>query len=279
LFSYLPEKFRFTIRLGQFISHNIVKPHKRVGDPLPPQELNKLNREELALNAYRDMPADLLVGEYNKELLLREMAIYIDKRIPQSYVKWKYRDHEKGPSGTAANAKKHGLIYHFDDDGNYFHEDILAERLGSLRFSKDPIVKGFEADMRKSTEKVITTKKQIKKETEISTETAKQIGDSNYTQLTSYLKDKNVHVDRVLFKAILFAMNGMTTYYQTKQSAIKKASERFDVTQASVKKHIDAMGILSERASQNGKTNKQYSGKEAIINHVFQRRLEREENE
>ncbi|CAG9615137.1 hypothetical protein BACCIP111899_04373 [Bacillus rhizoplanae] len=79
------------------------------------------------------------------------------------------------------------------------------------------------------------------------------------------------------FRAILFAVNGMTIYMQTKLEAIRKASKYCNVTQKSIKEHIDKMGVVSERAlktkSSYGKT---MARAEAISINQLEKRLARE---
>jgi len=283
LFTYLPEKKRFTIRLGQFISHSIVKPNSRLGykDHLQsPSALNTMNRYELAQSAYEDMPSDLLVGEYSKEQLLHELAVYIDRRIPQSYVKWKEREHDKGPAGMKVKAEDYGFIYHFDKEGNPLSEISVKTSIKQAKKQGEDTLQQFTQDMEEVKNKRTSSSQRGRQSVKASTDEKEVISpliESNYTRLNTYLQENNLFVERDVYKAVLFAMNGMTTYHQTKASAIKKASQQHSVTQKSIKEHIDAMGIISERASQSGYKPKEVSGKEASLQQAFKRRLEREE--
>lgn len=283
VFTYLPEKKRFTIRLGQYISHSIVKPNSRlgsIGDLQPPTTLNALNRYELAQSAYDDMPSNLLVGEYSKEQLLHELAVYIDKRIPQSYVKWKEREHDKGPAGMKVKAEDYGFVYHFDKDGNALPESSVQTLIKKVKDEHEKTLIQFTEDMKTSKRNSVAnvdTEKRTDASLKTTQPTTAKLADSNYDRLNAYLQENDLSLDKDLYKAILFAMNGMSNYYQTKTAAIKKASNQHGVTQKAIKEHIDAMGIISERASQNGYTPKEVSGKEATLQYAFNRRLEREE--
>ena len=88
----------------------------------------------------------------------------------------------------------------------------------------------------------------MKIETEVTKSTDEQVKDANFAQLTQYLRKNRVVVEKKVFRAILFAVNGMTIYMQTKSEAIRMASKYCNVTQKSIKEHIDRMGIVSERA-------------------------------
>ncbi len=75
--------------------------------------------------------------------------------------------------------------------------------------------------------------------------------DDNYRRLVSHLRSEDLHIGRNHFKAVLHAMNGMTLYNQTKQEAIKASSQKYGVTQVSVKKMIDQMHFQSKRGIEN----------------------------
>ncbi|WP_341285073.1 hypothetical protein [Priestia megaterium] len=118
MFDYLTKKLKFTIKLGKFISHNIVfiKDSNHVKTARTVEELNSLDRLELAKKALAKMPEDYLTGTYNETDFLNEIALYIDKRIPQSYEKWATRDHSKSPTKIKVSDSKYGLIYHFKEN-------------------------------------------------------------------------------------------------------------------------------------------------------------------
>ncbi|WP_242300040.1 hypothetical protein [Bacillus cereus group sp. BfR-BA-01448] len=137
----------------------------------------------------------------------------------------------------------------------------------------------------KKKNKAVSTKKQTLKstkiegkiETEVTKSTDEQVKDANFVQLTQYLRKNGVVVEKQVFRAILFAVNGMTIYMQTKSGAIRTASKYCNVTQKSIKEHIDRMGIVSERAlkikSNFGKTT---AKAEAISINLLEKRLARE---
>lgn len=81
----------------------------------------------------------------------------------------------------------------------------------------------------------------------------KKVKDRNYAQLIKYLRENEIVTKKNEFRAILFAMNGMTIYFETKAQAIKRSSDNFEVTQKFIKEHLDEMGIQSERLMENKK--------------------------
>lgn len=74
--------------------------------------------------------------------------------------------------------------------------------------------------------------------------------EDNIQLLNDYLRKNNLSLNKKECRAILFAINGMTIYYQTKPQAIDKASQTFHVTKKFIKKHLDELGIVSQRAIQ-----------------------------
>ncbi|MEX3914402.1 hypothetical protein AB4672_21755 [Bacillus paralicheniformis] len=252
VFDYLNKKRHFTIKLGQIISHHIVKYGGFDAKLRDPEELNHLDRFELAKTAISMMPPDYLEGDYDKETLTKDTAIYIDKRMLQSFAKWIERDHDRGPAQFKIDANQYGLSYHFEENKK-----------------KSRSANGSKSERKKKTEnpQVENEKKSIDD----------QVKESNFVQLKSYLDDSGVFLGSALFRAILFAMNGMTIYNQTKAQAIKKASTYHNVTQKSIKEHIDAMGIVSQRAMDAAKQYKKEYGLQMAGAHSLNKRLERED--
>jgi hypothetical protein len=230
----------------------------------PVKEINSLNRLELAQSILLTMPEDYLVGAYDRTELINDMAMYIDKRIPQSYAKWVTRDYEKNPTKMVVKASDYGLIYHFQENEPKSKTTAAAKK-------RNPITKKVESN--KSSGKKEQPLNRNKKLT-----VTEQVKEANFVQLNSYLRENGLHLEHDEYRATLYTMNGMTIYYQTKSGAIKKASQLFNVTQTSIKKHIEAMNIISERASKNGSSYKREFGRQsAIANSQFKRRLERED--
>ncbi|PGN45101.1 hypothetical protein [Bacillus thuringiensis] len=254
MFEYLPEKRSFTIKLGQIIAHEIVKNGIMSKESRSIYDLNMMNRYDLAADALRKMPERYLVGTYTRDEIIKDMAMYIDERIPSAYAKWGAEDNYNAPSKITVSADSYGLIYHFEEN-------------------------------RKKKNKAVSTKKQTLKSTEIEVEIEievtkskdEQVKDANFVQVTQYLKKNGVIVEKQVLRAILFAVNGMTIYMQTKSSAIRTASKYFNVTQKSIKEHIDRMGIVSERALKTKSNFAKTTAKaEAISINQLEKRLARE---
>lgn len=80
---------------------------------------NDLDRLHLAysfLDSFSSFYAHYLDGSIPKEDLVWDIALYIDKRIPQSYIKWRDKLHDSKPSKVIANRYTTGLIYHFKEN-------------------------------------------------------------------------------------------------------------------------------------------------------------------
>ncbi|HDX9701712.1 TPA: hypothetical protein ROY42_005635 [Bacillus thuringiensis] len=116
MFEYLIEKRSFTIKLGQIIAHDIVQ--HGIGSFIGKSayNLNRMDRYGLAIDALAKMPKNYLQGSYTQEQLLKDMAIYIDKRIPSAYAKWVAEEEYKAPSHIKASADKYGLLYQFEEN-------------------------------------------------------------------------------------------------------------------------------------------------------------------
>lgn len=116
MFDYLIEKRKFTIKLGQFISHKIVRPYNISDGRMMAtvKELNQMDRFDLARKAISIMPKHYLSGDYEISKLIKDTAVYIDQRIHLSFAKWTELDHSKGPAQMKINADDYGLIYHFN---------------------------------------------------------------------------------------------------------------------------------------------------------------------
>lgn len=263
IFDYLPEKFRFTIKLGQIISHEIVKKSVRNHTPREPEEINQFDRFELAKDALSKMPKDYLVGNYEKKELIMDMAFYIDKRIPQAYAKWKTLDHSKGPTQMKINAADFGLRYQFKENEKK-KKKAISQKV------KSPIITPEKTKLVKAVD--INESKEVKKGVD------EQVRESNFVQLKKYLSDNGISIGIQEFRAILFTMNGMSLYFQTKSGAIKKASDQFNIPQKMIRNHIDEMGIVSERFSKNKKQFSNKIGRETAIGiKQLQQRLDRED--
>lgn len=267
MFEYLEEKHKVTIKLGQIISHDIVKsksvfPHSNI-NLRGVKELNSLNRLELAKMALSKMPENYLTGTYDKKTLLNDMAKYIDKRIPQSYEKWSKGGNADNPTKIKVNAAEHGLVYHYEENQPKLKTTAAPKK-------RNPITKKVNASPKEEKKDPLEGNKKLTVD--------EQVKEANFVQLNTYLKENDLHLERDEYKATLFAMNGMAIYYQTKSGAIKKASQLFNVTQKSIKQHIDDMNIISERASKNGGAYRKEIGRQSsIANSEFKRRLERED--
>ncbi|MGN1400523.1 MAG: hypothetical protein ACI4XL_03395 [Bacillus sp. (in: firmicutes)] len=97
----------------------------------------------------------------------------------------------------------------------------------------------------------------------------------NYARLIEYAREKEIHLGKNDFKAVLYAMNGMSIYNRTKQEAVRKAAIKYGVTQASVREHIKGMNFHGEREWRNRREVKKPLRMETDI---LKKRLEREED-
>jgi hypothetical protein len=53
----------------------------------------------------------------HKDSLVADVALYIDKRMPQSYYKWKHKRHDTGPANiSGVNAHELGIVYRFEEN-------------------------------------------------------------------------------------------------------------------------------------------------------------------
>ncbi|NOJ74022.1 hypothetical protein [Paenibacillus alvei] len=113
MFEYAKDKRKLVIALGQFVSHSVIRVFE------DEETLNKLNREELALEFYNRQPSYWLVEVAqvsNKEVFINDVARWIDKQIPKSFLKWKYKLHDLKPSQIDPDQFDHGLIYHYPEN-------------------------------------------------------------------------------------------------------------------------------------------------------------------
>lgn len=112
LFEYLENKQKFVIQLGQYISHEIIS-HDTY------RNYNDLDRLYLAYSFLEWKPyPHYFYGSIPREDLVWDIALYIDKRIPQSYIKWRDKLHDSKPNKVVANRYTTGLIYHFKENRN-----------------------------------------------------------------------------------------------------------------------------------------------------------------
>ena len=125
MFEYLRNHRQFVVRLGNYISHNIVtyKDTERKKVCRTAEELNSLDRYKLASDFYY-MESTNIEGGYGSDMI-DEIALYIDQRIPQTYEKWLLKMHDKGPANMNTDASKYGLIYKVDVNRNYPGYDNL----------------------------------------------------------------------------------------------------------------------------------------------------------
>ncbi|HDR7623658.1 TPA: hypothetical protein QCX73_003315 [Bacillus mycoides] len=254
MFEYLTEKRSFTIKLGQIIAHEIVKNGIMSKKSRSVYDLNMMNRYVLAADALGKMPERYLIGTYSRDEIIKDMAMYIDERIPSAYAKWGAQDDYKAPSKLNVSADSYGLIYYFEENCKTKTKAVATKK------------------------RILRSKKvEVKIETEVVKSTEEQVKDANFVQLNQYLRKNGVVVEKEEFRAILFAMNGMTIYMQTKSEAIRQASKYCNVTQKSIKEHIDKMGVVSERAlKMKNSYGKAMAKAEAISINQLEKRLARE---
>ncbi|MBH0358986.1 hypothetical protein [Bacillus toyonensis] len=94
MFEYLINKQKFVISLGQFITYNVI--HETLSDTSSRylgrrlrtvEEIPELDRIQLAYEFYESAYSHYLEGGIPKADMIENITNYIDKRIPQTYVK------------------------------------------------------------------------------------------------------------------------------------------------------------------------------------------------
>ncbi|HDR5278099.1 TPA: hypothetical protein QCS28_005458 [Bacillus thuringiensis] len=94
MFEYLINKLKFVIALGQFITYNVI--HEMLNDASghflrrtlrTAKEINELDCIQLAYKFYESVYPYYLEGGIPRADMVEHIASYIDKRIPQTYVK------------------------------------------------------------------------------------------------------------------------------------------------------------------------------------------------
>lgn len=114
MFSYLVNRKNFVQKLGNYISHEVVTyfdGEKRI--LRTPEELNKMDRLELATIFYNKTHRNYFEGSIDGVDTREHIAEYIDKRIPQTYKKY-FKHIEGAPARvevTEEDMKEMGLIY------------------------------------------------------------------------------------------------------------------------------------------------------------------------
>ncbi|MED1088325.1 hypothetical protein [Bacillus mycoides] len=123
MFEYLINKQKFVISLGQFITYNVI--HETLNDASgrylgrrlrTTEEINELDRIQLAYEFSESVYPHYLEGGIPKVDMVEHIARYIDKRIPQTYVKWNvnYTD-GVAPSRLKVNIANTRLVYHYGE--------------------------------------------------------------------------------------------------------------------------------------------------------------------
>ena len=126
-FYYVAKPLQFSMKLGNFISHQVVR-YTSKGEACikTPQQLNNLDRIVLAnkflngLSNYCSKYGEIKnPNEITSDEFILDIARYIDKRLPQSYYKWKTKSHDKAPSEiqmTDDLISSLGFMYHFNEE-------------------------------------------------------------------------------------------------------------------------------------------------------------------
>ncbi|BFH18402.1 hypothetical protein M5X00_05405 [Paenibacillus alvei] len=123
MFEYARDKRKVLIALGQFVSRDIIRNYK------DEETLNKLNREKLAYDFYNGQHPNWLaqIAQVpDREIFIDDVARWIDKQIPKSFLKWKYELHDLKPSQIDPDQFDHGLIYHYQFDIKKFSEKYIS---------------------------------------------------------------------------------------------------------------------------------------------------------
>lgn len=100
--------------------------------------------------------------------------------------------------------------------------------------------------------------------------------EDNYDYLVEYLRYEDTFLENKEFRAVLYAMNGMTDYRRTKKQAIKEASNKFKVTQVFIREYIDKLGIVSTRYKENQARRREMYRQEYVLLNQLEERLSRE---
>jgi hypothetical protein len=216
-FDYLENSFPLLIKAGDVAAHEIVRDHLTVRSVKSINEMNRIHYAEKLIN--RVSPR-LLKGNYEKTQLIKDIAMFIDQRVPLAYSKYIKGEKSASPKfGLAA-----GLTYQFREN----EEEV-----------KKPIVKSDKQSVKNT-----TVKTDNKNTGEID---ARDLRNNNYNNLIEFLNKKGKRTKGDEFKAILNVINGMTVGYKTKSEAIKEASGTFNIKQKFLKDIIKDMGIQSTR--------------------------------
>lgn len=123
MFKNIKEVNRLKMALGNYVSHNIVNYYDRETNThyiRSVEELNSLDRIELAKQFYNDRFLQWGRSVENEEEFIKDVAIYFDGRIPKSYYKWINKKHDSAPGNYIVNAEELGLIYQFKEDDSGF---------------------------------------------------------------------------------------------------------------------------------------------------------------
>lgn len=133
MFEYVELSSRKTlvINLGKYVSHSIVyiKGENGLWGLRPIDEINNLNRFKLAEYFYYEKKFDGYymsnedVERVGKSRIIRDIAFWVDERIPKSYYKWKYGRHDSSPARMRGiKADELGLIYQFKENSSGVHK-------------------------------------------------------------------------------------------------------------------------------------------------------------
>lgn len=84
MFHYLNHRHSFLMRLRNYLNNHIIM---QQGNLVTPFVLNHLDRQKLAHSFYDRIPSNLIEGVLSKEVLIKDLAIYIDDHLPELYSK------------------------------------------------------------------------------------------------------------------------------------------------------------------------------------------------
>ncbi|AZK47493.1 hypothetical protein [Paenibacillus lentus] len=117
MFDYA-DTLKVKMRLGQYVAHRIVKDGFTSKIVRSPEQLNKMDRFELAKdflssNERKYFDRDLFKTP-EPEKLLDDVARYIDQRIPKAYANWFNYGNNVDEEWSA---EKYGLTYQFEENG------------------------------------------------------------------------------------------------------------------------------------------------------------------
>ncbi|MCF8021053.1 MAG: hypothetical protein K9L62_16880 [Vallitaleaceae bacterium] len=106
----------FLIKLGKFVSHEVVSYFDGQRHYRTINELNQYDRLKLANQFYSRLHESYKDTGWNEKKLLMDIAISIDDKIPKAYMKHFYKLHDHGPSNLIIDGESYGFVYQYEEN-------------------------------------------------------------------------------------------------------------------------------------------------------------------